>query len=131
MLALIFLALADVDKPLRIRVVDDVTGRGVPLVELEALGNQKWWTDSNGLVAINDPVLMNRTAFFYVRSHGYEHKKDGFGFAGRRIEVKPGSRIDVPIKRINIAERLYRLTGGGIYRHTVALGEKPPIKQPL
>jgi hypothetical protein len=126
-----FPSYAEPPQSFRVRVVDEATGRGVPLVELEALGNQKWWTDSNGLVAIGDPVLMNRTAFFYVRSHGYEHKKDGFGFPGRRIDVKPGGRIDVPIKRLNIAERLYRLTGGGIYRHTVALGEKPPIKEPL
>jgi hypothetical protein len=118
-------------KPFRLRVYDEATKRGVPLVEVQALTNQKWFTDSNGLVAIDDPVLMNRTAFFYIKSHGYEFKKDGFGFAGARVELKPGGKIDLPIKRINIAERLYRITGGGIYRHTVALGEKPPIKQPL
>ena len=118
-------------SPFRIHVVDEATRRGVPLVELEALTNQSAITDSNGLVAITDPVLMNRTAFFYVRSHGYEFKKDGFGFAGTRLDVKPGGRAELRIKRKNIAERLYRMTGGGIYRHTVALGEKPPIKEPL
>jgi hypothetical protein len=35
------------------------------------------------------------------------------------------------IKRINIAERLYRTTGEGIYRDTVLLGRKPPIAEPL
>ena len=123
--------LAADQQAFRLRVFDETTGRGVPLVEVEALTNQRLYTDSNGLVAITDPVLMNRTAFFYIRSHGYELKKDGFGFAGRRIDVRPGGKIDIPIKRVNIAERLYRVTGGGIYRHTVALGEKPPIKQPL
>lgn len=118
-------------KPFRLRVYDEATKRGVPMVEVQALTNQKWFTDSNGLVAIDDPVLMNRTAFFYIKSHGYEFKKDGFGFAGARVDLRPGGKIDLPIKRINIAERLYRITGGGIYRHTVALGEKPPIKQPL
>jgi hypothetical protein len=117
--------------PFRIHVIDEETKRGVPLVELEALTNRRYHTDSNGLVAITDPVLMNQTAFFYVRSHGYEFKKDGFGIAGARLEVKPGGRAELRIERKNIAERLYRMTGGGIYRHTVALGEKPPIKQPL
>jgi hypothetical protein len=130
-LSVVSLFLAADDKPFRLRVFDEATGRGVPLVEVEALTNQKWITDSNGLVAISDPVLLNRTAFFYIRSHGYEFKKDGFGFAGARVDLKPGGKIDLPIKRINIAERLYRVTGGGIYRHTVALGEKAPIKQPL
>ena len=125
------LAFADSPIPFRIHVFDEATKRGVPLVELEAVSGQKWWTDSNGLVAISDPVLMGQTAFFYVRSHGYEIKKDGFGFPGRRLEVKPAGRAEIGIKRNNIAERLYRVTGGGIYRHTVAMGEKPPIKQPL
>ena len=71
----------------------------MPLVELEALTNRRYHTDSNGLVAITDPVLMNRTAFFYVRSHGYEFKKDGFGIGRTRLEVKPGGRAELRIKR--------------------------------
>jgi len=130
-LCFLLLSFAESSPPFRIRVFDDETKRGVPLVELGALTNQKYYTDCNGLVAITDPVLMNRTAFFYVRSHGYEFKKDGFGFDGTRLEVKPGGRADLALKRKNIAERLYRMTGGGLYRHTIALGEKPPINQPL
>src|SRR5207253_654220 len=45
--------------------------------------------------------------------------------------VKAGEVATLKIKRLNIAERLYRVTGEGIYRDTVMLGRKPPIKEPL
>ena len=32
------------------------------------------------------------------------------------------------VKRLNIAERMYRITGRGIYRDTILLGKKPPIE---
>src|SRR5436190_9695494 len=34
-------------------------------------------------------------------------------------------------KRINIAERLSRVAGGGIYRDSVMLGKAVPLKEPL
>ena len=74
---------------------------------------------------------MNQSVFFYVRSHGYEFPKDGFGYAGVRLETKSGERAMVPIKRSNIAERLYRVTGEGIYRDTILLGKQAPIAEPL
>ena len=48
-------------------------------------------TDSAGRVAFFEPGLMNQAVFFYVRSHGYEFPKDGFGYAGVRVETKPGT----------------------------------------
>lgn len=114
-----------------IQVVDEQTGRGVPLVQLETVDNVKFITDSNGLVAIDDPAMMNQKVFFKFTSHGYEFKKDMFDYPGEALEVKAGARATLKIKRINIAERLYRITGAGIYRDSVLLGEKVPIKQPL
>jgi len=114
-----------------IRVVDDQTGRGVPLVELETVNRLGWVTDSGGWVAIREPGLMNRTVFFSVRSHGYEFPKDGFGFAGVRLPLRAGERATIKIKRQNVAERLYRVTGEGIYRDSVLLGEATPLAEPL
>jgi hypothetical protein len=114
-----------------IKVIDEQTGRGVPLVELRTVNNISYYTDSNGLVAFHEPGLMGRKVFFYVRSHGYEFPKDGFGFAGKVLDVKEGSRAELKIKRINLAERLYRITGEGIYRDSVLLGEPTPIREPL
>ena len=119
------------DKTFAIKIIDDQTGRGVPLVELQTVNNIRYVTDSNGLVAFHEPGLMNCAVFFTIKSHGYEFAKDGFGFRGKAIEVKEGGSVTLRIKRLNIAERLYRVTGAGIYRDSVLLGRKVPIKEPL
>jgi hypothetical protein len=114
-----------------IRVVDESTGRGVPLVELETVNNIVYVTDSAGLVAVDEPSLMNQRVFFHIRSHGYEYPKDGFGYRAKALDVRPGERAEIAIKRINIAERLYRVTGAGIYRDSVLLGHDAPLEKPL
>jgi hypothetical protein len=123
---------ADADhQPFGIEVLDDQTGRGVPLVELTTTSGVSCLTDSAGFVAFDEPALMSQRVFFTVASHGYEAPKDGFGFRGAALDVKPGGWATIKLKRLNIAERLYRVTGEGIYRDSVLLGKKPPIQQPL
>ncbi len=117
--------------PFGIRVVDAQTGRGVPLVELETVNHLTWVTDSAGWVAFSEPGLMGQRVFFDVRSHGYESPKDGFGFGGVALETAPGKKVTLRITRRNVAERLYRVTGEGIYRDSVLLGEPVPTSQPL
>lgn len=114
----------------QIRVQDEQTGRGVPLVELRTVNNIRYYTDSAGVVAFYEPGLMNRTVFFHVDSHGYEFGKDGFGFRGKRLKVSPGGKAVLKLKRINVAERLYRVTGAGIYRDSLLLGDPVPIAHP-
>lgn len=114
-----------------ISVVDDATGRGVPLVELRTTGQASYWTDSNGLVAFYEPDLMDQKVFFTLSSHGYEFPADGFGFRGKALEVSPGGSAELRVQRINVAERLYRVTGEGIYRDSVLLGKPVPIERPL
>ena len=113
-----------------IRVVDDRTGRGVPLVELETVNHLRWVTDSGGWVAIYEPGLMGQQVFFSVRSHGYEYPKDGFGFAGARLHVHGGRKATIKITRRNVAERLYRVTGEGLYRDSLLLDEPTPLAEP-
>ncbi len=131
LLAIANLASADPGDYFRIQVVDDATGRGVPLVELKTVHGVSYWTDSAGVVAFNEPGLMDQTVFFNVSSHGYEFAADGFGIRGARVQTVPGGSTTLKIKRLNLAERLYRITGGGIYRDSVLLGDKVPIQQPL
>ncbi len=57
--------------PFAIEVVDEATGRGVPLVELTTTSGVSYVTDSAGLVAFNEPGLMNQRVFFQIKSHGY------------------------------------------------------------
>ena len=128
---LLSLLLATQVKPFAIEVVDDQTGRGVPLVELTTTSGIVYVTDSAGFVAFVEPGLMDRRVFFSVKSHGYEFAKDGFGIRGIALDVKPGGHAQLKIKRLNIAERLYRVTGQGIYRDSVLLGREPPIREPL
>jgi hypothetical protein len=113
------------------RFVDSITGRGVPLVELETVNHVRYVTDNDGRIAFQEPGFWNRNTFFYVRSHGYEFPKDGFGNAGTRLEPKPGGHATFRLKRINIAERLYRITGEGLYRDSLLLGHKTPLEHPL
>ena len=115
----------------KVHVVDSETRRGVPLVELETVNNVRYYTDSNGIVAFHEPGLMGRDVFFHVRSHGYEFPKDGFGYRGKRLKVVAGGAATLHIKRLNIAERLYRITGAGVYRDTVLVGEDPPLAHAL
>lgn len=124
--------LSAADHPIfKIKVVDAETGRGVPMVELETVNNIKYYTDSNGIAAFDEPGLMGQPVFFYARSHGYEFRKDGFGYAGTRFTVKAGGSAQLKIDRLNLAERLYRITGGGIYRDSLLAGEPIPIREPL
>jgi hypothetical protein len=126
------LALLILAKPyFKIRVVDAATGRPVPLVELRTVHQQTHLTDSNGLIAFDEPGLMGREVFFHVKSHGYEVPKDGFGYRGVALHPRAGGSATVKITRLNIAERIVRLTGGGIYRDSLLLNEPTPIPNPV
>src|SRR5262245_34053099 len=118
-------------RPFAISVVDEDTGRGVPLIELRTVNHQRFFTDSNGLVAFDEPGQMNADVFFSVSGHGYEFPRDGFGFRGKALRVTPGGSATLKVKRNNIAERLYRITGEGIYAASVRLGRDVPLKEPL
>lgn len=113
-----------------IHVIDAQTGRGVPLVELTTVNNLRYVTDNAGYVAFEEPGLMDRRVYFHIRSHGYSYKKDGFGNRGVTLTTKPGARAEVKLHRENIAERLYRTTGQGLYRDSTLLGESIPLREP-
>lgn len=113
-----------------IHVVDEATGRGVPLVELETVNHLRYVTDNGGWVALQEPGWAGQSVFFTLRSHGYEYPKDGFGYAGTAVTYAAGGRVTVRMKRRNLAERLYRVTGEGRYRDSVLLGEPAPVGEP-
>ena len=127
--ALIFLLLSSSPSDyFAIQVVDDQTGRGVPLIELRTVNDIRLQTDSAGWIAFYEPGLMNRETFFYVEGPGYEYPKDGFGFRGIKLVTTVGKSATVRVKRTNIAERLYRITGQGVYRDSELLGQHTPLK---
>jgi hypothetical protein len=119
------------DDYFKIQVLDEQTGRGVPLVELRTVNKASWWTDSNGIVAFNEPGLMDLEVYFNVTSPGYEVPADFFRNRGVKLKPVRGGHAEIRIKRLNIAERLYRITGQGIYRDTLLLGLPAPLRQPV
>ncbi len=114
-----------------IRVVDGETSRGVPLIQLTTACGIGMVTDSAGHAAFDELSLMDRDVYFNVSGHGYSHKADGFGTRGRLLRTTPGTSASVVVQRENIAERLYRITGSGIYADTVKAGLPAPIREPL
>jgi hypothetical protein len=118
-------------QPFEIRVVDSATGRGVPLVELRTTAKTLHVTDNAGRIAFLEPGLMDQRVFFHISSHGYRMARDQFGYRGAAIDIAPGGKANIEIERVNIAERLYRITGAGLYRDTILLGHEAPLENPL
>lgn len=113
-----------------IHVIDEQTGRGVPLITLKTTNHIALTTDSAGWIAFDEPGLMNRAVYFSVEGPGYVIPKDGFGFVGMRLTPVAGKSVEVKVLRTNLAERLCRLTGQGIYRDSTLLGHEAPLPSP-
>ena len=69
--------------------------------------------------------------FFAVSTDGYSVPADGFGNEQVTVVVSAGKRHVLQMTRTQKAERLFRLTGFGVYLDSVLLGEATPTKQPL
>jgi len=110
-----------------IHLVDEQTGRGVPLIELRTVNDIRCVSDNAGWIAFYEPGLMGREVFFYLSGPGYTKEKDGFGYTGVRVTPKAGETISVKLKRTNIAERIGRTTGQGQYRDSELLGLPCPL----
>lgn len=119
---------ADENPYFTIRVVDEETQRGVPMVELKTTNEITYYTDSQGIVAFYEPGLMDIDVFFSIASPGYSYPADGFGMRGKQLRPKSGEEAVVAIQRDQPAERLYRITGQGIYRDSVLVKKTTPIE---
>jgi hypothetical protein len=113
-------------EPCRIEIVDKENGWPVPLVELRTTHETRHVSDNAGLIALDDPELLDREVWFHVKGHGYGVNKDGFGFEGVRVHPKAGGKVRIEVERRNVAKRLGRLTGAGLFAEARKLGEDPP-----
>ena len=91
------------------------------------MNTAQYWTDSAGVIAFEEPDLMNQKVWFSVESHGYLNENAPMGLNGVALDVRPGGSAVVPMRRINIAQRLYRFTGSGIFRDSILLGDTVPM----
>jgi len=112
----------------RITIIDAETGRGIPAVELRTTDARSFWSDSAGVVALADPALMDRSVFFEVLSFGYRFEPGFESWRGVALEVAPGGSAVLLMQRENVAQRLYRVTGTGIYRDSLLLGDWVPFQ---
>ena len=110
-------------EPCKVKVVDAENGWPVPLVFLTTTHAQQYVTDNAGMAAIDSPELMGRETWFTVKSHGYGMKKDGFGNAGFRFVPRPGGEHVVKVTRNQIAKRLGRVGGAGLFAESQKCGE--------
>jgi hypothetical protein len=74
---------------------------------------------------------MDLEVFFHVSSPGYEYPKDMFNNSGLKLKTTRGGSAKIQLKRMNIAERLYRITGQGIYRDSLLVGRPVSLKRPV
>lgn len=120
------------DQYFAIRIIDDQTGRGIPLVFLRTTFKAIYMTDSAGYVAFHEPGLMTgKPLWVTVSSYGYISPTGFLGAAGVQVNPTHGGYAEIRMKREQIAERLYRMTGYGIYKDSMLLGEPTPIKNPV
>jgi hypothetical protein len=117
--------------PFAIQLLDADTSRPIPLVTLETTFNTRYITDSNGLVAFDEPLAMDRDVFFKPTSPGYTFEAPGLAMGGKTLHTAPGSSATLIMQREMIGERHYRITGACIYRDTMELGWRAPVAQPL
>jgi hypothetical protein len=113
-------------QPFRIEVVDKDNGWPVPLVELRTTHDVRHVTDNLGLVALDEPELMNHEIWLSVKGQGYGVAKDNFGYEGIRTTPVPGGKLRIEVERRIVAKRLGRLTGAGLFAEAEKLGERVP-----
>lgn len=110
-----------------IRVVEESTGVGVPLVELLMIHGASWVSDHAGWIAFHEPGLMDRELAWLVSGPGISYPKDGFGYACFRARSTPGTVAILRVRQNNIATRIGRVTGQGLYRDSELLGKAVPL----
>ncbi len=110
--------------PFILKIIDSQTGRGVPLVQVVTDSGLEFYTDSAGVVTMVQPDLLGRHVKFTLWSHGYSGKDV-------TLSCEEGVLSNVSIVRNNIAERMYRITGGGIYNHSFIAGLDFPLAHPV
>lgn len=105
-----------------IKIVEKGTNWPVPLVELKTTHELRLVSDNAGIIAIDQPELLDREIFFHVEGHGYDVAPDGFGIRGIRLTPRRGETLRIEVSRTIIAQRLGRLTGAGLFAHSQKAG---------
>ena len=111
-----------------LEVVEKGTDWPVPLVMLSTTNHQQFVTDNAGVAAFDAPELMGQPVWLDVRSHGYGAPPDGFGLRGVRVVPQPGKTLRIEVERFQVAKRIGRLTGGGLFAEAAKCGDRAPAE---
>lgn len=112
--------------PFVFKIVCADSGRAIPLVELELENGLKLISDNDGHIAVISPDLFQQNVSFKIKGHGYSTQtRDFWGNESVTCLVVPGAEKVVALKRLQLAERLYRITGAARFNHTLLAGRQP------
>ncbi|MDR0522125.1 MAG: hypothetical protein LBH00_09780 [Planctomycetaceae bacterium] len=118
------------ETPCRIEIREQGTNDPVPLVELRTTHQQRFVSDNAGVIAVDSPELMNQEVWFDVNGYGYDVKPDAFGSKGVRLVPEYGKTLRIDVQRKNIAKRLGRLTGAGLFAESQKCSREPFPAEP-
>ncbi|KAF0973801.1 hypothetical protein FDP41_007188 [Naegleria fowleri] len=104
-----------------VQFIDSETKRGIPMIQISTTSDITYVSDSNGVIAMLEPGLSGHSIWISIPSDGQYQFMNGsdpvVGVSGISIPFHSSSLpIVLEMKRLKLAERLYRVTGEGIYR---------------
>jgi hypothetical protein len=106
-------------------LIDRETGKGVPLIEVRT-STKTFLSDNQGIVAYYELDGMDQNVQFEIKGHGYTYSGGTLSLFAQR-----GGGKTLVLDRQNVATRLYRITGSGLYSHSTRLGLPSPVASPL
>ncbi|GAB4275085.1 MAG: hypothetical protein Kow0029_15940 [Candidatus Rifleibacteriota bacterium] len=96
------------------------------MVELELENGLKLISDNDGFITLFAPDLEGKTARFKITGNGYSTgQRDFWGEESFTTTIQAGKFEKCYLKRTQLAQRLYRITGASRYNHTILAGKKP------
>ncbi|EFC48129.1 predicted protein [Naegleria gruberi] len=102
---------------LTLQFLDAETRRGIPMVMATSTNEVSYVSDSNGIVLILEPGYENQIIWLKVQCDGYQLVKSD-EFQGISLLYTDDESVKLLMKREQLAERLYRSTGEGIFRES-------------
>ena len=109
--------------PFRITVVDAENGWPVPLVQFKTANGLVFTSDNAGVVAVDEPDLLGQTVRFSVEGHGYGIGPDIHRPGSVTYGLARGGKAVLKITRNQVAKRLGRIGGTGLFAESRKFGE--------
>ena len=92
-------------------------------MRLRTVNELRFVSDNAGIIAFDAPEFMGRETWLFIEGPGYGVPPDGFGYRGVRITPQPGATLKIEVRREQVAKRLGRLTGAGLFGEAQRFGE--------